>query len=318
MATRPVTSHDRRNDVVTKTVEPRHVPACNLNRWMGSGDQWVGQLARGLGWFSLGLGLTQCTTARKFLDFIGVRPAGDNTVLVRLIGLRELAAGCGILTRSRPTGWLWARVAGDAMDLTLLGAALSSRAAQRRDRLMAATAAVLGVTALDLYSSLQLSQRSATAGPGRKDYGMQVTKSTTINRSPDEVYRFWRNFPNLPRFMNHLASVQVLDERRSHWQAQAPAGKMVEWDAEMVEDRPGEMIAWRSVEGADVDNAGQVQFRPAPGGRGTEVMVGLRVDPPGGSAGRTVAKLFGKDPEQALYGDLRRLKQVLETGEVVR
>jgi len=147
---------------------------------------------------------------------------------------------------------------------------------------------------------------------------MQVKKSITINRAPDEVYRFWRDFEHLPRFMQHLTEVRVVDERRSHWKALAPAGKTVEWDAELTEDRPNELIGWRSVEGAEVENSGQVQFRAAPGGRGTEVVVELAFNPPAGSVGRMVAKLFGKGPEQAVSGDLRRLKQVLETGEVVR
>jgi uncharacterized membrane protein len=276
-------------------------------------------LAPGLSWFSIGLGLIQCTTGRKFVDAIGVHPIRDNAVLVRLIGLRELTCGIGILATSRPTAWLWARVAGDAMDLTLLGAAVRSESTPHRARLTAAITAVLGVTVLDLYSAVRLSRQPATwALYLKKDRGMQVTKSITINRSPDEVYRFWRDFKNLSRFMNHLEAVQVIDARRSHWKAQAPAGKTMEWDAELVEDRPNELIAWRSIDGADVQHSGQVRFRPAPGGRGTESVVELRFDPPGGSAGRTVAKLFGKDPEQAIFGDLRRLKQVLETGEVVR
>lgn len=318
MARGPVTSQHRCDGAVVKTVEPRGVRDRNGNRWITSEEPWIGRLARGLGWFSIGLGLAQCATGRKFLAFIGAEPTGDNAALLRLIGVRELACGNGILTRSRPTGWLWARVVGDAMDLTLLGAALCSKSARHRDRLMAATAAVLGVTVLDLYSSVQLSRQPATAGHSREDSSMQVKKSMTINRSPDEVYRFWRDFQNLPRFMNHLEAVQIIDERRSHWKAQAPAGKTVEWDAELVEDRPNELMAWRSVEGADIENSGQVQFRPAPGGRGTEIVVELHFDPPAGSMGRTVAKLFGKDPEQAVSGDLRRLKQVLETGEVVR
>ena len=146
---------------------------------------------------------------------------------------------------------------------------------------------------------------------------MQVRKAITINRPPDEVYRFWHDFENLPRFMSHLESVQVTGERRSHWRATAPAGQTVEWDAEMTEDRPNELIAWQSLDGADVPNSGAVRFRPAPRGRGTEIDVELQFDAPGGKLGRTVAKLFGKDPAQQVASDLRRFKQVLETGEVI-
>jgi uncharacterized membrane protein len=146
---------------------------------------------------------------------------------------------------------------------------------------------------------------------------MHVRKASTINRRPEEVYRYWRDFQNLPRFMSYLEAVQVTGERRSHWRTSAPAGTTVEWDAEMVEDRLGELIAWQSLEGADVPNSGQVHFRPAPGGRGTEVDVELQFDPPAGKLGRAVAKLFGKDPGQQVATDLRRFKQILETGEVV-
>ena len=140
----------------------------------------------------------------------------------------------------------------------------------------------------------------------------------TINRSPEEIYHFWRDFQNLPRFMDHLESVDVLDERRSHWRAKAPAGKTVEWDAEIIEDRPNELIAWRSLENADVPNTGSVRFVPAPGGRGTEVHVELKYDPPGGAVGVAIAKLFGEEPNQQVATDLRRFKQVMETGEVVQ
>lgn len=146
---------------------------------------------------------------------------------------------------------------------------------------------------------------------------MNVTKTTTINSSPEELYRFWHDFENLPRFMRHLESVQVTGAGRSHWKAKAPAGQTVEWDAEIVEDKPGELIAWRSLEGADVENSGSVRFSPATGGRGTVVTVQVEYDPPGGKAGALVAKLFGEEPEQQVQDDLRAFKQVIETGEVV-
>jgi uncharacterized membrane protein len=147
---------------------------------------------------------------------------------------------------------------------------------------------------------------------------MQAKTAITIRHPVEVVYRYWRDLTNLPRFMNHLASVEVTDDRRSHWTANAPAGRTVEWDAEVVEDKPNERIAWRSLEGSQVPNSGAVWFTPAPGGRGTEVRVELGYDPPGGALGKLVAKLFGEEPQQQVTDDLRRLKQVLETGEVVR
>ena len=146
---------------------------------------------------------------------------------------------------------------------------------------------------------------------------MKVKKVVTINRSPEELYNFWHNFENLPRFMRHLESVQVAGNGRSHWRVKAPAEQTVEWDAEVVEDRPNELIAWRSLEGADVENSGTVRFTPATGGRGTWVQVELEYDPPAGKAGALVAKMFGEEPEKQLYDDLHAFKQVMELGEVV-
>jgi uncharacterized membrane protein len=136
-------------------------------------------------------------------------------------------------------------------------------------------------------------------------------------RPADELYAFWRRLEQLPRFMSHLISVQQLDNRRSHWIAKGPAGKRVEWDAEIINERPNEMIAWRSLEGADVDSVGSVRFERAPGGRGSIVRVEMRYRPPAGVGGATVAKLLGKDPGSQIKDDLRRFKQVMETGEII-
>jgi uncharacterized membrane protein len=146
--------------------------------------------------------------------------------------------------------------------------------------------------------------------------GIRVERSTTINRPAAELYRFWRNFENLPRFMSHLEEVRILDNGRSHWVAKAPAGTSVEWDAEVYNEHENELIAWRTLEGADVASAGSVHFDEAPGGRGTVVRVLLRYDPPGGRLGAFVARLFGENPDQQISEDLRRFKQLMETGEV--
>ena len=145
--------------------------------------------------------------------------------------------------------------------------------------------------------------------------GVKVEKSVTINRSPEELYSFWRNFENLPRFMNHLESVKVEGANRSHWVAKGPAGTSVEWDAEVYNEKENEMIAWRSLEGSEVDNAGSVHFEPATGGRGTVVRVVLKYDPPAGKLGALVARLFGESPSQQIDEDLRRFKQLMEAGE---
>ncbi|MEH1859724.1 MAG: SRPBCC family protein [Nostoc sp.] len=145
---------------------------------------------------------------------------------------------------------------------------------------------------------------------------IKVEKTVTINKSAEELYRFWHNFENLPTFMKHLKSVKVYNEKRSHWIANAPLGNSVEWDADILEDRENEFISWASVEGADVDNSGFVRFKKAPGDRGTEVKIVLEYNPPGGVLGATVAKLFGEEPEQQIGDELRRFKMLMEAGEI--
>ena len=126
--------------------------------------------------------------------------------------------------------------------------------------------------------------------------GINVKKSVVINKSPEELYRFWREFENLPRFMNHIESVKNLDDKRSHWVVKAPLGAKVEWDAEIINENEPKTIVWRSLEGADVDNTGSVAFVPADDGSGTEVKVTMKYNPPGGAVGAVVAKFFGENP----------------------
>ncbi|MDZ8226204.1 SRPBCC family protein [Nostoc sp. ChiVER01] len=145
---------------------------------------------------------------------------------------------------------------------------------------------------------------------------IKVEKTVTINKSAEELYRFWHDFENLPTFMKHLKSVKVHNEKRSHWVANAPLGNSVEWDADILEDRENEFISWASVEGADVDNSGFVRFKKAPGDRGTEVKVVLEYNLPGGALAATVAKLFGEEPEQQIGDELRRFKMLMEAGEI--
>lgn len=268
------------------------------------------ELARGLGWFSIGLGLAEVLAPRGIAKISGVR--GKHTGFIRLLGMREIAHGVAIFMQGkRPATAVWARVAGDALDLACLGAAFASPDSNK-GRVAFAAANVLAVSALDVICAQQLSSNDSTTTGGTT-----VSKSLIINRSPEELYRFWRDFENLPRFMKHLESVRVTADGRSHWVAKAPAGTSVEWDAEITEDRPNELIAWRSLEGSDVDNSGSVQFESAPGNRGTIVRVEIEYNPPGGVIGAAVAKLFGEEPGQQAQEDLRCLKQVMETGEVV-
>jgi uncharacterized membrane protein len=188
--------------------------------------------------------------------------------------------------------------------LTAAGSALMYRGATGYCPVYAAA----GITTADDSDGT----RAALAG----SRGVHVEEVVTINAPADQLFRFWRNFEQLPRFMDHLVSVRQLDDRRSHWVAKAPGRRTVEWDAEIVNEIPSELIGWRTLERADVVSAGSVRFTPAFGGRGTEVHVRLQYDPPAGRIGASVAWLVGHEPSQVIREDLRRFKQLMETGEV--
>jgi len=260
------------------------------------------QLANALGWFSVALGLTELLMPRGLARAIG---APERTSLLRGLGLRELTSGIGILLGGNRDAWVQSRVAGDLIDLALLGASFRARRAKPA-KLAAATVAVLGVTALDVLYSTRLARPTPVA----------FSRSVAINRPADELHLFMRNIENLPQLMSHLESVKKIDDRRSHWIAKAPAGTTLEWDVVITEDEPGRRLAWRSVEHADLAHRGSVELRPLAEGRGTALKVSLEFDPPGGAIGAAFGKLFGKVPEVQLARDLRRLKQLLETGEI--
>ncbi|HYO82561.1 MAG TPA: SRPBCC family protein [Bryobacteraceae bacterium] len=266
------------------------------------------QIAVGLGWFSIGLGLAELASPSSVARLIGIDDNDTSRSTLRFYGLRELGAGIAILAQPSNPKWLWSRVAGDAVDLASMGAATKTDPGKTT----IATAAVLGVTALDVYCATQLSAQSTS-----ETEPVSTVNTVRVNKPVEAVYHFWRNFENLPRFMKHLERVEVIDDRRSHWVARAPLGRTAEWDAEIVADQPGSLIAWRSLPGSDIDNSGQVRFERATGGRGTIVRVELQYTPPGGSVGALAAKLTGEEPAQQIYEDLRRFKQIVETGEVI-
>lgn len=269
-------------------------------------------LAKFLGWFSIGLGLAELLAPRQLSRATGTR---GRPLLVRALGMREIASGVGILSRKQPSNWLWSRVAGDAMDLALLGMAAAGPRA-RRNRVAIAAAAVAGVTVLDLLSSVQQTRRERKQGKVGESNDLFIETSVAINKTPRECYEFWRDFNNLPRFMEHLEDVQVQSDTRSHWKARGPAGTSIEWDAEVTADQPGELLAWHSLPGAEVENAGTVRFERAPGDRGCIVRVDMLYRPPGGVAGALVASLFNEEPSQQIADDLRRFKWLIETGVI--
>ena len=155
--------------------------------------------------------------------------------------------------------------------------------------------------------------RQALGGPA----GVIVEESVTINRPVSELYRFWRNLENLPRFMTHLHSVERITDTLSRWHAKGPAGSTVEWNAEIINEVPDRVIGWRSLEGSDVVSAGSVNFEEADGG-GTRVRVRLQYSPPLGKVGAAVAKLMGADAATQIREDLQRFKTLVETGQIAR
>jgi uncharacterized membrane protein len=272
-------------------------------------------LARGLGWFSIGLGLAEMASPQSVAQLVGIEDGARTRALIRGYGARELANGVAIL--SQPDAkWLWARVAGDVVDLSSLAAALQRDQVDGR-KVALGLASVASVMVADIVAARRLGSANESLRPARrKDNTVRVSKTFTINRSREEVYGFWRQLDNLPRFMTHLESVEVLGNQRSRWVARGPGGVKVAWEAETIEDTPNRSISWRSLPGSQIENRGTVRFDRAPGNRGTELRVILEYAPPGGRAANILVKMIGQSPEQVIQEDLRRLKQLLETGEI--
>ena len=266
-----------------------------------------GQLNQALGWFSVGLGVVELLAPESFGRMIG---AGSHSNVVRLCGAREVVSGVALLSKRAPATAAFSRVAGDAIDLALLGAAFRSPEAEPK-RLMAATTAVLGVAALDTYAATR--QASAALSDAAETQTAKV--SIAINSPPEKLYAFWRNFENLPRFMNYLQEVTTEDSGRSHWVAKGPAGVRVEWDSEVTHDTPNRSIGWRTLPDSQVRHYGSVNFEPEKNGRGTIVQVQMHYAAPGALSAQ-LARMLGQDPKARIKHDLRALKQLLETGEI--
>jgi uncharacterized membrane protein len=215
---------------------------------------------------------------------------------------------------------------GERMVSATAGAILALQGLARRDLTGALIAAVGGALvyrgATGRCSVYQRMGVNTAEGQSRlapaADAGVNIVEAFQINKSPEELYGFWRNFENFPQFMSHLESVQKIDDKRSHWVAKAPKlyGGSVEWDAEIVADEPNSCIAWRAAPDADVAHQGSVTFKKAPGDRGTIVRVELNYRPPAGQVGRWAAKLFGEEPEIQIRDDLRKVKRLMEVGEI--
>ena len=273
-------------------------------------------LAQGLGWFSIAIGAAAVLAPRTLGSLAGVgRGTGS---LMRSTGIRELANGVGILSQRNPAPWLWSRVVGDVVDLAVLATGLRP-GNPGRGRAAFSFAAVAGVLALDALAASHLTKHaghplvSGVAAPT----DLYFETSIATGKMPEECYRFWRNVENLPRFIDGLRSVRALDERRFHWVAKESSDETpLEWDCEITEDRPGAALAWRTVNGAEVPNAGSVIFEPAPHGRGTIVRLSIHYSPVDGELTAALARLLRQDPQSRVHEDLRRFKQLLESGEI--
>ncbi|HST65421.1 MAG TPA: SRPBCC family protein [Mycobacteriales bacterium] len=280
---------------------------------MGSAGESGAGLGKALGWASFALGAPLVAIPGRVARAVGLDDTPGTRWTARSVGVRELVAGAGILAQGRkPMPGVWSRVAGDGMDVALLISGL--RSARDRRKVGAALAAVGGIAALDILAAARLSRRTH---PSRTSDGSAFTvrAGVTVNHPAEEAYALWRDFARLPEFMTHLRSVSA---DGTHWVAEAPVKDAVEWDATIVADEPGRLLSWKSAPGADVPNSGSVRFERAPGDRGTEVRVELTYEPPAGKLGNAVAGLLGQEPRQQVTDDLRRFKQILETGEVVR
>jgi uncharacterized membrane protein len=278
-----------------------------------------------LGWFSVGLGIAEVVAPQAVARLIGIDERRHRRLL-RAYGVREIAAGVGILTRPKPTYWMWNRVIGDTIDLASLRRAMHSRGSDEA-RIRIAMMAVAGVTVLDIASSVRLtSEKSPAAGQDPESFQVEeesdgrrvLTATVTVNRSIEETYAFWKDPRNYAEFMDHIDSVQPTTGGKSRWAIKSPAGLSVEWEAEIVTDTHNELISWRSTEPSSIHNSGTVRFHPAPAGRGTIVSLEVEYAPKGGAIGAQFGKIFSVVPRTQLANDLRRFKQLIEIGEVVR
>jgi len=256
-------------------------------------------MAKALGWFSIALGAAEIAAPNMLSRAIGLRPDRRSQRVFRAMGLREVLAGIAILMRPRGPRRVWSRVAGDALDLALLGTAALTRR-NSGPRVAGALAAVAGVTALDVVAGRRVQRAFDRAN-------RPVMFAVTIAKPPMEVYDFYRALEQLPMFMDHLDTVTQTGPRTSHWVARLPLGGRVEWDAEIIEDIPGRRIVWVTTGDAPAQMRGVVTFEQAPARDSTEVTVEMESN--------KLVEIFAK-PQ--IKGDLRRLKQVLETGEVLQ
>lgn len=270
--------------------------------------------ARFLGWFSVGLGLAEVVAPNAITRALGTRRRPG---LVRTAyGLRELAVGAGLLTTRTPQPWVWARVAGDVLDLATLGAALGGRRSNR-GAVGFALASVAAVTALDVRTALALGTENGTSGATEKGAppdAEEVRSSITIGRPPEEVYWAWRDPVTVATMLQPFARVHAESPELAHIQPRTPLGGALQWSWDVPDERPGEFMRFRSLEGSTVRNEGTATLRPTADGRGTHLEVHARYQAPGGPLGTKALAAFGLVPQKALDETLDRFRDLVESG----
>jgi uncharacterized membrane protein len=271
------------------------------------------RFARVLGWLSIGLGLVEVVVPKRFGRYVGLK---HRPGLLRLYGLREIGSGAAILARRDPTLGVWSRVAGGTLDLAALGAELVD-GNPKKGRVAVAAGAAAAIGAVDVVTAQKLTgaakQDDGASPPGVKE----AKRVVTVGKTPDELYRLWRDPQTPSRVTGDAVEVAVRDEKHAHWTLHGPLGRTFEWDTELVEERPGELLRWRSLPDAAVPSEGTLTFRPAPRNLGTEVVLEVRYSSPDGLLGAVSSVLPGFVPEAAIGTALRRFKSLAETGRVV-
>lgn len=272
------------------------------------------RLARGLGWFSVCLGLAEIISGRELDRYLGT---GRRQGILRLFGLRELGAGAVILAQREPNAAsVWSRVGGDVMDLIFLGTALEHQGNKTRlERLTVATTTVAAITALDIYCAWQLGRTPKTSEEESVQVG-RAEANSTINGTPEELYALWRDPETLTQVMGHFATVAAKSEDHAEWTVHGPAGTTLQWESQIVQEEPGQFLRWYSLQGAKIPNGGSIKFAPAVGGRGTVATLSVDFNPPGGVFGKAAAKAVGMVPHALAIQALQRFKRLAEKGGV--
>jgi uncharacterized membrane protein len=279
------------------------------------------QIAIGLGWFSIGLGLVELFGPRRLTRAFG---ASYQAPLYQLAGVREIASGVGLLLSRDKSPWLWARAAGDAMDIAVLGI---GHGRNRKGRVVTALLSLAGIAALDLWTAQRMQEREEqsahgvgahTGSRGWRLGAMDIERSITINKSPQELLVLWQVPDTLPRIMAHIADIEQLGQGRARWTIPAPFGQSLAWQTEITHADPDTGLHFRSDQTAGaLIPSGAVRFSKAPGNRGTVMTLRVRFNPPGGAPGRVVARLLGDAvPATLIDKSLHYFKALAETGEI--